>query len=302
MALPSQVGELWSVWREMVGSDAHPVTVNLYGAAGEHRDALRQLFLEGSQHRATLRLIEHMADLPPEADLHLVLLDAAFGPPTSQVSQLRKINPKHLLLVLMGIEDDAFDARRREVAASVGVRLDHVVGAKSLSALRNPLAKRLLSIFEEHAPTLAKQFPFLRDEAANQEIAGTSQQNAMIGAMPVPGADMPLMTGNQIKMVMRLAAIYDQPMTYDRLKEVFAVVGSGLALRTAARQIVKLIPGPGWLIGGGLGFAGTLAMGKAAQEYFKRASEPGAPRPAPSSDGGKAVIDAEATRVEKPRE
>ena len=44
----------------------------------------------------------------------------------------------------------------------------------------------------------------------------------MIGAMPVPGADMPLMTGNQVKMVMRLAAIHDQPLSYDRLKEVLA--------------------------------------------------------------------------------
>ena len=296
MALPAQVSELWSVWREMSGHAAHPVFINLYGPAGDHREAVRALFLAGSQHRATLRVTELGADMPPEADVHLVMLDAAFGPPSSQLSVLRKINPKAVLIVLLGIEDDAFEARRREVAASIGVRLDHVIGAKTLSQLRPTLTKRLLTLFEDHTVPLARQFTFLREEAANQEIAASAQQNAMIGLMPVPGADMPLMTANQVKMVMRLAAIHDQPMTYDRLKEVLAVVGGGLALRTAARQIVKLIPGPGWLIGGGLGFAGTLAMGKAALEYFRRQQE--AP-PAAGSRDGSTVIDAEATVVDR---
>ncbi len=296
MALPAQVSELWSIWREMSGHAAHPVTINLYGPAGEHREAVRELFLEGSQHRSTLRVADLGNDMPPEADVHLVLLDPAFGPPSSQLSVLRKINPKAVLLVLLGIEDDAFEARRREVATSVGVRLDHVVGAKTLSLLRPTLTKRLLTVFEDSTVPLSRQFPFLRDEAANQEIAASSQQNAMIGLMPVPGADMPLMTANQVKMVMRLAAIHDQPMTYERLKEVFAVVGGGLALRTAARQIVKFIPGPGWLIGGGLGFAGTLAMGKAALEYFRRQTE--APKAVGENDG-RTVIDAEATVVDR---
>lgn len=295
MALPAQVSELWSIWREMSGHAAHPVTVNLYGPAGEHREAVRQLFQEGSAHRATLRVAELGPDMPPEADVHLVMLDAAFGPPSSQLSVLRKINPKAVLLVLVGIDDEAFDARRREVAASVGVRLDHVVGAKTPSQLRPALAKRLLTIFEEQTVPLARQFPFLREEASNQEIAASSQQNAMIGLMPVPGADMPLMTANQVKMVMRLAAIHDQPMTFDRLKEVMAVIGGGLAMRTAARQLVKFIPGPGWLVGGGLGFAGTLAMGKGALEYFRRQNElPGA-----KAADGSTVIDAEATVVDR---
>lgn len=296
MALPAQVSELWSIWREMSGHAAHPVTVNLYGPAGEHREAVRELFLEGSQHRGTLRQADLGNDMPPEADIHLVLLDPAFGPPSSQLSVLRKINPKAVLLVLLGIEDDAFEGRRREVAASVGVRLDHVIGAKTLSQLRPTLTKRLLTLFEEHTVPLSRQFLFLRDEASNQEIAASAQQNAMIGLMPVPGADMPLMTANQVKMVMRLAAIHDQPMTYDRLKEVLAVLGGGLALRTAARQLAKFVPGPGWLIGGGLGFAGTLAMGKGALEYFRRQNE--APAAAGANDG-RTVIDTEATVVER---
>lgn len=295
MALPAQVSELWSIWREMSGHAAHPVTVNLYGPAGEHREAVRQLFEEGSVHRATLRVAELGPDMPPEADVHLVMLDAAFGPPSSQLSVLRKINPKAVVLVLVGIEDEAFDARRREVAASVGVRLDHVVGAKTPSLLRPALAKRLLTIFEEQTVPLARQYPFLREEAANQEIAASAQQNAMIGLMPVPGADMPLMTANQVKMVMRLAAIHDQPMTFERLKEVLAVIGGGLAMRTAARQLVKFIPGPGWLVGGGLGFAGTLAMGRAALEYFRRQHG----EPAAKAEGGSTIIDAEATVVDR---
>ena len=298
MPLPAQVTELWTVWREVVGQAAHPVTVNLYGPAGEHREAMRELFLAGSAHRDALRVLEVGQDLPPEADMHVALLDPAFGPPSSQLSVLRKINPKAVVLVLLGIDDAAFEARRREVAAAVGVRAEHVVGAKTLSQLRPRLTKRLLDLFEDHTVPLARQFPFLREAAAHREIGATAQQNAMIGVFPLPGADMPIMTANQIKMVMRLAAVHDQPMTYDRLKEVLAVLGGGFALRTTARQLVKLVPGPGWLVGAGLGYAGTWGIGKAAMTYFREQGKPHGPAAAP--ERRRTVIDTEAEVVGRP--
>ena len=77
--------------------------------------------------------------------------------------------------------------------------------------------------------------------------------------------------------------------------EVLAVVGSGLALRTAARQLAKVIPGPGWIVGGAMGYGGTLALGKGAVEYFKRANGTLPPRSSGPSGGRAkdAVIDAE---------
>jgi uncharacterized protein (DUF697 family) len=85
-------------------------------------------------------------------------------------------------------------------------------------------------------------------------------------------------------------------MTFDRLKEVLGVLGGGLALRTVARQVAKLIPGPGWLIGGAMGFAGTVAMGKAAVTYFNRV----APPPQPPVHPTEAVLDAEVVDAPRP--
>jgi uncharacterized protein (DUF697 family) len=299
MSLPTPVQELWNVWREMEGSISRTVTVNLYGADHDLRDGVRALLIEKSNRPEALRMLELAADAPPEADVHLVLVDPSFGPTTTQTAILRRVNPQNLILILIGGNESQFEGRRREVATSVGVKQEQVLTVATMSELRTPLTRRLLSQFSDWMVPLARQFPILREEAANQEMQGTAQQNAMVGAIPVPGADMPLMTANQVKMVLRLAAIYDQPRTVDRAKEVMAVVGGGLALRTAARQVAKFVPGPGWLLGGALGYGGTFAMGKAAIEYFKRTTDaPAAASVTPRRDPAKAVIDTDATVVE----
>jgi uncharacterized protein (DUF697 family) len=303
MALPAPLQELWAAWGDIQGNASHTVMVNLVAPAGEYRDGVKQLLLGQGGKAGCLRVVEPGNDVPPEADVHVIMLDPAFGPTNSQASMLRRINPRAMLLVMVGGDESQFEARRREVATAIGSRVDHVIAVKGLSQLRPVFAKRLLALFPDFVVPLARQFPFLRHDAAMQEINSTSQQNAMVGAMPVPGADMPIMTANQVKMILRLAAIHDQPMTLDRLKEVLAVVGGGLAMRGAARQLVKLVPGPGWLISGALGYGGTMGIGRAAIEYFKRASEP---LPPPGSGTGRrgsgkardAVIDTEATVVE----
>ena len=184
------------------------------------------------------------------------------------------------------------------MATAIGLRADQVLTAANLTALCPALAKRVLATCAELSVPLAKQFPFLREEAADREMQDTAKQNAMVGAMPIPGADMPIMTANQVKMVLRLASIYDQPLSPERLREVLAVLGGGFALRTAARQVAKFIPGPGWLVGGAIGYTGTFAMGKAAIEYFRRTTELPPTTPRATTQAGETVIDAEATPVD----
>jgi uncharacterized protein (DUF697 family) len=58
-----------------------------------------------------------------------------------------------------------------------------------------------------------------------------------------------------------------------RLGELVAVVGGGYVLRTAARQALSFVPGFGWLVKGGIGFTGTVAMGKAATAYFEEGAD-----------------------------
>ena len=118
--------------------------------------------------------------------------------------------------------------------------------------------------------SFALAFPFVRRPMAMEAVYSTSVQNAGVGAMfIIPGADMPIMTGNQLKMLLQIAAAYGQPMTVDRAKELLAVVAGGFMCRNVAREAVGAVPALGWAIKGAVGYTGTLAMGRAAMEYFE---------------------------------
>jgi uncharacterized protein (DUF697 family) len=81
---------------------------------------------------------------------------------------------------------------------------------------------------------------------------------------------------NQIKMVLALAAMHEQQLTYDRALELLSVIGVGFGLRTLAREALGFLPGPAWVVKGGIGFSGTLALGEAANRYFEMGA-PAAP-------------------------
>jgi uncharacterized protein (DUF697 family) len=117
---------------------------------------------------------------------------------------------------------------------------------------------------------LAHNFPILRRAIADNAVKTTAMQNALIGAVAFfPGADMPLMTANQAKMLLQIAAAYGEPLGPERVRELAAVLGGAFVLRTVARQAVSLVPGFGWAVKAAIGYTGTLAMGKAASEYFE---------------------------------
>lgn len=154
----------------------------------------------------------------------------------------------------------------------------------------------------------AHAFPFVRRPLAQEAITSTSVQNAGIGLLPIiPGADMPIMTLNQAKMLMQIAAAYGEPLNKERLPELAALVGNAFLCRSIARSFAKAIPVAGFAISGAIGFTATEAVGRAAIEYFeaggnaaglanvaKRAASEGsaAVRKAAATPAGKSVLDA----------
>jgi uncharacterized protein (DUF697 family) len=51
------------------------------------------------------------------------------------------------------------------------------------------------------------------------------------------------------------------------------VLAAGFGLRALARQAVKLIPVGGWAVAAAIGYAGTVAMGRATVLYFERGKQ-----------------------------
>lgn len=86
-------------------------------------------------------------------------------------------------------------------------------------------------------------YPFVRRPLAYESIRTTSLQNAGVGVVVfVPGADMPIMTANQAKMVLQIAAAYGHPLSADRVKEIAGVIAGGFVFRGVSRQLAGAIP------------------------------------------------------------
>jgi uncharacterized protein (DUF697 family) len=116
---------------------------------------------------------------------------------------------------------------------------------------------------------LAARLPVLRPAVCEQLIRKFSRQNGLISALVfIPGVDMPALTLNQIRLVLRIALAYGQDIGAERSAEVAGVVGAGFGLRALARQLLDLVPVAGWVVKGGVAYVGTRAIGEAAVRYF----------------------------------
>ncbi len=131
------------------------------------------------------------------------------------------------------------------------------------------LAAAVVDAAGDAAVALSAGLPALRDATCNHLIRRTARQNGIIGVLfIIPGADFPVMTLNQARMILRMAAAHGESIGVDRALELLSVVGGALSLRALARQVLCVMPGPGWAIKGSFGYTGTVAMGRAAKAYF----------------------------------
>lgn len=121
----------------------------------------------------------------------------------------------------------------------------------------------------ERATSLAARLPVLREPVCRELIRDFSRKNGILGAVVfIPGADLPVLTLNQIRLVLRLGAAHGVELDQSRLPEVLAVVGSGFGLRLLAREALGFVPIAGWVLKGAIAYAGTRALGEAAVRYF----------------------------------
>jgi uncharacterized protein (DUF697 family) len=130
----------------------------------------------------------------------------------------------------------------------------------------------------EEGTALAARLPALREPLCRGLIESFSRRNGVLSvAIFVPGADFPVLTLNQIRLVLRLAAAHGVEVDQQRLPEVLATVGAGLGFRAVARQLLGAVPFAGWAVKGAVAYGGTRALGEAAMRYFEQVSAGKAP-------------------------
>jgi uncharacterized protein (DUF697 family) len=185
--------------------------------------------------------------------------------PTAEDEQALKLadrNDVDALCVLVGAKSQPLD-----IAYVPATRVVAVPPGKPMPIDR--IAELVASIADETGYGLAARLPVLREAVVEAIVRHFARQNGILGvAIFIPGADFPVLTLNQLRMVFRIAAAHGEQIDRERIPELLAVVGAGLGFRTVAREALGFVPGLGWAIKGGIAYVGTKALGKAATTYF----------------------------------
>ena len=148
-------------------------------------------------------------------------------------------------------------------------RLYSIVASSDAADLRDKLAKWLVGATSK-GRAFAANFPFCRRAEVDALVRACALENAAVGAINiVPGSDLPVMTVNQARLALDIAAAYGHGLELSRVPEMAGVAGAGFAYRAIARTLLGLVPGVGWLLRAGMGYAGTVATAKAIQTRFE---------------------------------
>ncbi len=179
-----------------------------------------------------------------------------------------------LLVVLEGVElpmDASVEAARVR-----GVEPDDVLAVKRGRFPEKRALREIAKKAGPAGPALAARLPALRPAVVESVTETAARRNAVVAAAVwIPGADMPLLTAAEMRMVLQIGVCYGAEIGPDRAVELLTLLGAGFGLRTAARELLDVVPIAGWLVKGGVAYTGTQALGRAAVEYFERGAPAG---------------------------
>jgi uncharacterized protein (DUF697 family) len=137
------------------------------------------------------------------------------------------------------------------------------------------IARKIAAGLGDKGTALAARLPVVRDAVVDELIRLYARKNAVIAAAVfVPGVDLPVLTLNQARLVLRIALAHGQRIDGSRVPELLGVVGAGFGFRMLARELLDLVPVAGWAAKGAVAYAGTRALGEAARRYFATVGAP----------------------------
>jgi uncharacterized protein (DUF697 family) len=185
------------------------------------------------------------------------------------------------ILVWVGAADEAAlrDASRRGIPIIAVTDAETVPYVLATDLVRVPpgsgfpveeIAAALARRLGEDSTSLAARLPVLRGPVCEELIAAFSKRNALIAAaIFIPGVDMPVLTVNQGRLVLRIGLAHGRQVDNRRGLELLGVVGAGFGFRAIARELLDVVPFAGWAVKGAVAYTGTRAVGEAAVRYFE---------------------------------
>ena len=108
-----------------------------------------------------------------------------------------------------------------------------------------------------------------KDRVVEKRLWAYAATAATIGFLPLPGSDIVPLTKLQVAMGLHIARIYGYKDTAKDIVRLLGSIATGLAGREIFRQLVKLIPGAGQVLGALIAGSFTYALGKAFKAYYR---------------------------------
>jgi uncharacterized protein (DUF697 family) len=238
---------------ESSGRGDHVLAV---GGAKELAPVLRQQFFRGGADPSAVRV-----GGPEGADAYVHVL--AGEPGDEDTAMLRRAWRARVPVIAVTA------GSARDAATIPYVLATDVVRAGQdfpLEAIAHTIAARL----GEHGAPLAARIPLLRDAVSERLVESCARRNGLLAAAVwIPGADLPVLTLNELRLVLRLAQAHGVDSGRERLPELAATLGAGFGLRALARGLLDLVPVAGWALKGAVAYCGTRALGEAARRRFE---------------------------------
>jgi small GTP-binding protein len=189
---------------------------------------------------------------------------------------IKKLN-KPTVIAINKVDQLSGGEGGEQMANEVSVLLG-VPGVIPISALSGEnVAEELLPAIIEASPEAAlvigRELPDYRRAAAQRIIRNATLVSLAAGLEPIPLVDIPILLGTQVRLVLRIAALYGEQMdTADAMKharELIFTMAGGLGLRYLAEELAKAVPFGGDFVSGAIAGAGTWAIGQVALEYYE---------------------------------
>ncbi|MEY8562920.1 hypothetical protein AALA21_07680 [Eggerthellaceae bacterium 3-80] len=282
--MPIDIKEVLNEATNIQAARQVPLSISVYiddTAPADVQALVRQAFASASAQARVSILYVGDRDFAPYAGDDMACVVAGFGEQIgSYARQLQKAGvPTMVVTTMPEIVSQLAEASGCPIAeadllspyeTSEDVEEPVFLDEPLANALCDRMGQWVVAACDDKKLAFALAFPFVRRPLSMNAVKSTSLQNAGVGLFTIiPGADLPIMTLNQAKMLLMIAAAYGESLSMERVKELACVVAGGFACRAVARQLVGVVPALGWAIKAGIGYSGTYAMGRAAIDYFE---------------------------------
>lgn len=215
-------------------------------------------------------------DYYKEADVILFFLNAAGnGLGNNELNNLKEISKTNQDIIIVLNKIDA--AEQQDLPELMHYIERETKNQYKISPISSKTGENILMLQNQLLEILRKKSKDLlmgkhleeKGSTAKKWILAAGASATAVGASPVPGSDFIPLTGIQVGLMLKLANLYDKPLSKDNAKELIIATVVGNIGKTIFRQITKIIPGAGSVVGASIAGSTTIALGYALKYMYE---------------------------------